>query len=56
MMSIKDWVLSQLVSNSLSSTRPLSGSDSFFEERPANEFNIHGMTHLHFLHIISNKV
>ncbi|XP_023759969.1 translocase of chloroplast 90, chloroplastic [Lactuca sativa] len=42
MMSIKDWVLSQLVSNSLSSTRPLSGSDSFFEERPANEFNIHG--------------
>ncbi|PWA94515.1 avirulence induced (AIG1) family protein [Artemisia annua] len=31
MMSIKDWVLSQLVSNSISSARPLSGSDSFFE-------------------------
>ncbi|KAI3742600.1 hypothetical protein L1987_60288 [Smallanthus sonchifolius] len=31
MMSIKDWVLSQLVSNSLASARPLSGNDSFFE-------------------------
>ncbi|KVI11695.1 hypothetical protein Ccrd_009891 [Cynara cardunculus var. scolymus] len=43
MMSIKDWVLSQLVSNSLVSARPLSGSDSFFEgERAANDFSIHG--------------
>ncbi|KAK9055119.1 hypothetical protein SSX86_026201 [Deinandra increscens subsp. villosa] len=43
MMSIKDWVLSQLVSNSLASARPLSGSDSFFEgEHPANNFNVHG--------------
>lgn len=42
-MSIKDWVLSQLVSNSISSARPLSGSDSFFEgENPANEFSVHG--------------
>nr|XP_043621333.1 translocase of chloroplast 90, chloroplastic [Erigeron canadensis] len=42
MMSIKDWVLSQ-VSNSLASARPLSGSDSFFEgEHPANEFSING--------------
>ncbi|KAJ0746592.1 putative small monomeric GTPase [Helianthus annuus] len=31
MMSIKDWVVSQLVSNSLASARPLSGNDSFFE-------------------------
>ncbi|KAL8236976.1 hypothetical protein R6Q59_018057 [Mikania micrantha] len=31
MMSVKDWVLSQLVSNSIGSARPLSGNDSFFE-------------------------
>ncbi|XP_071724460.1 translocase of chloroplast 90, chloroplastic [Rutidosis leptorrhynchoides] len=43
MMSIKDWVLSQLVSNSLASARPLSGSDSLFEgEHPANEFSMQG--------------
>lgn len=41
MMSIKDWVLSQLVSNSLASARPLSGSDSFFE---GEQFSIHGST------------
>lgn len=32
MKSIRDWVFSQLVSNSLVSSRPLSGSDSFFNE------------------------
>lgn len=32
MTSIKDWILSQLVSKSLVSARPLSGSGSFFEE------------------------
>ncbi|GAA0182450.1 small GTPase [Lithospermum erythrorhizon] len=30
MMSIKDWVLSQIVSNSIASSRPLSASESFF--------------------------
>ncbi|KAA8522967.1 hypothetical protein F0562_009390 [Nyssa sinensis] len=37
MMGIKDWVLSQLVSKSLVSSRPLSASDSFFGEEPLNE-------------------
>ena len=32
MKSIRDWVFSQLVSNSLVSSRPLSGSDSYFNE------------------------
>lgn len=42
-MSIKDWVLSQLVSNSLASARPLSGSDGFFEgENYVNDFSVHG--------------
>lgn len=53
MMSIKDWVLSQLVSNSVASARPLSGSDNFFEgELPSNEFNVPGMTHFRFLDCI----
>ncbi|KAI3801801.1 hypothetical protein L1987_29917 [Smallanthus sonchifolius] len=43
MMSIKDWVLSQLVSNSLASARPLSGNDSFFEgEQLAKDFSVYG--------------
>jgi hypothetical protein len=32
MKSIRDWFFSQLVSNSLVSSTPLSGSDSFFNE------------------------
>ncbi|XP_059637874.1 translocase of chloroplast 90, chloroplastic [Cornus florida] len=37
MMGIKDWVVSQLVSKSLVAARPLSGSDSFFDEVPLDE-------------------
>ncbi|XAR66850.1 Small monomeric GTPase [Bertholletia excelsa] len=37
MMGIKDWVLSQLLSNSLISSRPLSASDAFFHEEPQTE-------------------
>ncbi|KAK9268381.1 hypothetical protein L1049_000130 [Liquidambar formosana] len=37
MKGIKDWVFSQLVSKSLVSSRPLSGSDSFFNEEPLDE-------------------
>lgn len=45
-MSIKDWVLSQLVSKSLASARPLSGSDSFIDEGPlGNELSIQGAAH-----------
>ncbi|XP_076954965.1 translocase of chloroplast 90, chloroplastic-like [Bidens hawaiensis] len=43
MMSIKDWVLSQLLSNSLPDARPLSTNDSFFEgstQTPPSEANI----------------
>ncbi|KAI6682306.1 hypothetical protein NL676_036187 [Syzygium grande] len=34
MKSVRDWVFSQLLTNSLSSSRPLSGSNSFFLEAP----------------------
>lgn len=37
MGSLKDWISSQLVSMSLVSSRPLSGSDSFFREEPSHE-------------------
>ncbi|CAI9758929.1 unnamed protein product [Fraxinus pennsylvanica] len=44
MMSIKDWVLSQLVSKSLASSRPLSASDSFLSEEPQNvDFDNQGL-------------
>ncbi|KAL2479577.1 Translocase of chloroplast 90 [Abeliophyllum distichum] len=44
MMSIKDWVLSQLLSKSLASSRPLSASDSFLSEEPQNvEFDNQGL-------------
>ena len=39
MKSIRDWVFSQLVSKSLVSSRPLSGSDSFFNEGRLDEEN-----------------
>uniref|UniRef100_A0A5B6Z0T5 AIG1-type G domain-containing protein n=1 Tax=Davidia involucrata TaxID=16924 RepID=A0A5B6Z0T5_DAVIN len=46
MMGIKDWVLSQLVSKSLVSSRPLSASDSFLGEEPLNEeFGNRGAEH-----------
>ncbi|KAK4431781.1 Translocase of chloroplast, chloroplastic [Sesamum alatum] len=37
MTSIKDWVFSQVVSNSIGSTRPLSASESFLSQEPQNE-------------------
>lgn len=37
MKSIRDWVFSHLVSMSLVSSRPLSGSDSFFNEGHLDE-------------------
>lgn len=37
MKSFRDWVFSQLLSKSLVSSRPLSGSDSFYDEGPLNE-------------------
>ncbi|CAA3000684.1 translocase of chloroplast 90, chloroplastic [Olea europaea subsp. europaea] len=47
MMSIKDWVLSQLVSKSLASSRPLSASDSFLSEEPQNvDFDNQGLGHV----------
>lgn len=39
MKSIRDWVFSQVVSKSLVSSRPLSGSDSFFNEGRLDEEN-----------------
>ncbi|OIS97111.1 PREDICTED: translocase of chloroplast 90, chloroplastic [Nicotiana attenuata] len=40
MMSLKDWVLSQLISKSVASSRPLLASDSFLsEEHPDQEFD-----------------
>lgn len=35
-MSLKDWVLSQLVSKSLAMSRPLSASDTFLSDEPSN--------------------
>ena len=37
MRGIRDWVFGQLLSKSLASTGPLSGSGSFFSEEPVNE-------------------
>ncbi|KAL9398480.1 hypothetical protein Peur_007441 [Populus x canadensis] len=37
MKGIRDWVFGQLLSKSLASTGPLSGSGSFFSEEPVNE-------------------
>ncbi|KAL3535917.1 hypothetical protein ACH5RR_004378 [Cinchona calisaya] len=37
MMSVKDWVLSQLLSKSLATSRSLSASDSFLSEGPQDE-------------------
>lgn len=46
MGSLKDWISSQLVSMSLVSSRPLSGSDSFFREEPSHEgFDGQGAAH-----------
>lgn len=36
-MSVKDWVLSQLLSKSLATSRPQSASDSFLSEGPLDE-------------------
>ncbi|XP_028778249.1 translocase of chloroplast 90, chloroplastic-like [Neltuma alba] len=36
MKSVRDWVFSQLLSKSLISSRPLSGSGSFYDEAPQN--------------------
>lgn len=45
MKSIRDWVFSHLVSMSLVSSRPLSGTDSFFNEgRLDEELNDQGIT------------
>ena len=44
-MGIKDWVLSQLVSNSVVTSRLLSGGDRYSDEEPLNEeFSNQGMT------------
>ncbi|PON42742.1 Chloroplast protein import component [Parasponia andersonii] len=46
MKSVRDWVFSQLVSMSVVSSRPLSGSDSFYGEEPVDEeFGDRGETH-----------
>ena len=37
MKGVRDWFFSQLVSKSVVSSRPLSGSDSFFNEEPLDE-------------------
>lgn len=37
MKSVRDWFFSQLVSKSLVSSRPLSVSDSFFNEEPLDK-------------------
>lgn len=45
MKSIREWVFSHLVSMSLVSSRPLSGSDSFFNEgRLDEELDDQGIT------------
>lgn len=36
MKSVREWVFSQLLSKSLISSRPLSGSGSFYDEGPQN--------------------
>ncbi|XP_062078177.1 translocase of chloroplast 90, chloroplastic [Humulus lupulus] len=37
MKSVREWFFSQIVSKSVVSSRPLSGSDSFFDEEPVDE-------------------
>lgn len=45
MKSVRDWFFSRLVSKSLVSSRPLSGSDNFFNEEPLdNDFDDQGIT------------
>lgn len=36
MKGVRDWIFSQLVSKSVVSSRPLSGSDSFFSVEPSS--------------------
>lgn len=55
-MGIKDWVLTQLVSKSLSVVRPLSGSDSLLDDEPVNaELGGQGSTLLLFLLVMIAK-
>ncbi|KAI4344200.1 hypothetical protein L6164_011451 [Bauhinia variegata] len=42
MRSVREWVFSQLLSKSLVSSRPLSGSDRFYEGPHDEEYNEHG--------------
>lgn len=43
-MSLKDWVLSQLLSKSLAMSRPLSASNTFLSDEPSNgEFSNQGI-------------
>lgn len=37
MKGIRDWVFSQLLSKSLASSRPLSGSGGFFHQGPVDD-------------------
>ncbi|KAF4392089.1 hypothetical protein F8388_004418 [Cannabis sativa] len=46
MKSVREWFFSQIVSKSVVSSRPLSGSDSFFDEEPVEEeLDDRGETH-----------
>ncbi|KAM7473020.1 hypothetical protein LguiA_011203 [Lonicera macranthoides] len=51
MMGIKDWVLTQLVSKSLSVVRPLSGNDSFLDDEPVNA-ELGGQVHTANLNLV----
>jgi len=45
MKGFRDWVLSQVLSNSLISPTPLSGSDTLYlEDRPSEDLNDQGTT------------
>ncbi|XP_075490458.1 translocase of chloroplast 90, chloroplastic-like isoform X1 [Primulina tabacum] len=45
MASIKDWVISQMISKSIASTRPLSASESYLDESLNEELGNQGLTH-----------
>ncbi|XP_073317763.1 translocase of chloroplast 90, chloroplastic-like isoform X1 [Primulina huaijiensis] len=45
MASIKDWVISQMISKSIGSTRPLSASESYLDESLNEELGNQGLTH-----------
>ncbi|XP_073307333.1 translocase of chloroplast 90, chloroplastic-like isoform X2 [Primulina huaijiensis] len=45
MASIKDWVLSQMVSNSKGSMRPISASENYLDESLNEELGNQGLTH-----------